>query len=69
MKPRYRQQPRHADKMTADYNRTQAFMKIATAPLHTLTAAMVESIARTHRIPVAELQERLGERRQREGVQ
>ena len=45
MKPR----PRHAPKqMTREYNETVAFMKIDTAPIHTLTDAMVASIARSH---------------------
>lgn len=40
---------RHAPaRMTADYNETQAFSKVTIAPLHTLTPAMLESIARTH---------------------
>lgn len=59
--------PRHAPTaMTRSYNVTQAMMKIATAPLSTLTPAMVESIARTHRVPVDELQQRLAERHARE---
>lgn len=45
MKPR----PRHAPKqMTREYSETQAFMKVTIAPLHTLTPAMLESIARSH---------------------
>ena len=45
MKPR----PRHAPKqMTREYSETQAFMKVTIAPLHTLTDAMLESIARSH---------------------
>lgn len=35
-------------RMTREYNETVAFMKIDTAPIHTLTDAMVESIARSH---------------------
>lgn len=62
--------------MTAQANRIAALSKIATAPLHTLTDAMVESIARTHkdRRPgsfeklLAELDGKLMERRAREGV-
>lgn len=62
-----RPSPRHAPaKMTRAYNAKQAVMKITTAPLHTLTDAMVESIARTHRYPLDDLRARLAERRERE---
>jgi hypothetical protein len=63
----FARQPKHAPaKMTRAYNETQAFMKIATAPLHALTSAMVESIARTHRVSVDQLKLRVDERRARE---
>ena len=35
-------------RMTREYNETIAFTKIDTAPIHTLTDAMVASIARSH---------------------
>lgn len=61
--------------MTAQANRIAALSKIATAPLHTLTDAMVESIAGSHARKgspqfaklLAELDARLMERRAREG--
>lgn len=34
--------------MTRQHNRVAAFMKVRTAPLHTLTPAMIESIAGSH---------------------
>lgn len=37
-----------AQQMTREYNRTQAFSAIDTAPISHLTDAMVESIARSH---------------------
>lgn len=62
-----RQKPRHApDKMTVAYNRTQAFMKISIAPLDKLDERMIDSIARTHKVPVEDLKQRLDERRRRE---
>lgn len=64
MKPR-RQHSAPAQ-MTRQYNVTQAFSKIAMAPLHTLTPAMLESISRTHRVPLVDLQRQLAERKQRE---
>ena len=73
MKPRARHAPQA---MTSEYNQTQAFMKVTTAPLHTLTPAMLESIARTHcgrregafgRM-LGELQARVDARREREGL-
>lgn len=61
--------PRHAPtKMTRSYNQTIAFSKVATAPLDKLSDAMIESIARTHKVPVAELQQQLAERRVREAA-
>lgn len=64
MKPR---RTSHAPtQMSRAHNTTQAMMKIATAPLSSLTDSMVASIARTHRVPVEELQRRLDERRRRE---
>lgn len=45
MKPRQKHAPKQ---MTREYSETQAFMKVTIAPLHTLTEAMLESIARTH---------------------
>lgn len=56
------------DRMSRAYNETQAVMKIATAPLASLTDSMVESIARTHRVSEAVLRARLAERRQREAA-
>ena len=68
---------RHAPKqMTREYSETQAFMKVTIAPLHTLTEAMLESIARTHcgrregaygRM-LADLTRRVAERRERESA-
>ena len=45
-----------------------AFSKIATAPLHALTPAIVESIARSHGVAPDLLRARLDERRVREGL-
>lgn len=55
------------DRMTVAYNRTTALSKVDMAPIDKLDTAMLESIARTHRVPVAELRQRLEERRVREG--
>lgn len=58
--------PRHAPaKMTRAYNVATAYMKIDTAPLDKLDASMIESIARTHRVPVETLAARLAERKAR----
>jgi len=69
-----RQIPQRSE-MTAQANRIAALSKIATAPLHALTDAMVESIAGSHARKgspqfaklLAELDARLMERRAREG--
>ena len=63
------------DQMTATANRIAALSKIATAPLHTLTDTMIESIARSHKGNrpggyeklLAELDGHLMERKAREG--
>lgn len=49
----------------AAYNRTQAFAKIAIAPLDKLDDRMLDSIARSHKVPVAELQSLLADRKAR----
>lgn len=66
--------PKHAaQQMTREYNRTMALSKIDTAPLATLTDAMVISIANSHSSMrerpkmLAELQARIAARRAREG--
>ena len=56
-----------AQQMTREYNRTQAFAKIAMAPLDKLDDRMLESIARTHKVPVDTLRAQLADRRAREG--
>ncbi len=67
MNARSRFAPRHApDKMTGDYNRTVALSKVDMAPLDRLTDTMLDSIARSHKVPVDVLRQRLNERRQRE---
>ena len=65
---------RHASpQMSMQYNRTMAFSKVTTAPLHTLTDMMVQSIANSHSSMrdrpklLAELQARVADRRAREG--
>jgi hypothetical protein len=47
-------------------NAVTAFNKITIAPLHTLTPAMVDSIARSHGVKPELLHARLAERRERE---
>ena len=60
------------DEMTAKANRIAAFTKVSTAPLHTLTEAMIDSIVRSHatertRTKLAmELRATLGARKARE---
>jgi hypothetical protein len=53
--------------MTKRDNAITAFTKIATAPLHALTPAMVDSIARSHGVAPDLLHARLAERQEREG--
>lgn len=67
--------PKHAaQQMTRDYNQTMAFSKVTTAPLHTLTDMMVQSIANSHSSMrdrpklLAELQARVADRRAREAA-
>ena len=68
--------PRHsAPKMTREYNTVGAFMKVTTAPLHTLTPAKLDSIAASHAkrdTPafhklLAEVEAMIAARREREG--
>lgn len=66
---------RHAPtQMTRAHNVTTAFMKVTTAPLHTLTDTMLESIARSHANErdrpalLTELRARLAVRKEREGA-
>lgn len=66
---------RHAPaKMTRAYNVTMAFTKVTTAPLHTLTDAMLESIANSHAAGrdrpalLRELHARLANRKAREAA-
>lgn len=70
-----RRVPRHAPaQMTRAHNTTAAFMKVTTAPLHTLTDAMLESIARSHASErdrpalLTELRARLAMRKSLEGM-
>jgi hypothetical protein len=58
---------RHAPaKMTREHNRVMAFSKVDVCPLDKLTRVLVESIARTHKVPIGELEQRIGARRARE---
>lgn len=52
--------------MTKAYNFIMALSMIDTARLESLDARMVESIARTHRVPLDKLQARLAQRIARE---
>lgn len=62
-----RNRNRHApDKMTKAHNFITALSKIDTARLESLDDRMVESIARTHRVPLDKLQARLAQRIARE---
>ena len=64
-----RNRNRHApDKMTRSYNLTMALSKIDIAPIDKLDDRMLASIADTHRVPLAELQQRLELRKAREAL-
>lgn len=63
MKPRTRHAP---DKMSRTYNLTMAYSKVDMAPIDKLDERMLVSIANTHKVPLAELQERLDQRKARE---
>lgn len=63
-----RSAPHAPERMTRAYNRTIAFSKIDIAPLDKLDARMIESISRSHKVPVEQLQARLEARRQREAA-
>lgn len=70
-----RRQPHHSPaKMTRALNVTAAFSKVTTAPLATLTDAMLESICNSHAAPrdrpalLRELHARLAARKRREGI-
>lgn len=72
--PRRRIQQHAPAQMTRAHNTTAAYMKVTTAPLHTLTDAMLISIANSHATErdrphlLRELHARLAERKRREGV-
>lgn len=59
---RRRQQHHAPDKMTRSYNLTMALSKIDMAPIEKLDDRMLDSIARTHNVPVDRLKLRLAER-------
>lgn len=64
-----RRRQHHApDKMTRSYNLTMALSKIDMAPIDKLNERMLTSIADTHRVPLAELQQRLELRKAREAL-
>lgn len=72
MKPNARY-PRNRENVTQRDNAIAAFAKVTTAPLHTLTPAMLESIANSHapagpkRVKLLErLQAAIAGRRERE---
>lgn len=65
---RAQRKPQHApDKMTRAYNRTMALSKIDSGDLRKLDERLLESIARTHAVPIEDLRARLAERLAREG--
>lgn len=57
-----------AKKASRAYNVTEALAKIDTAPIDKLDERMLDSIARTHRVPVERLKLRLHERIAREAA-
>lgn len=62
-----RRRQHHApDRMTRTHNRVMALSKIDMAPIDKLDERMLVSIANTHKVPLAELQERLDQRKARE---
>lgn len=64
-----RRKTQHApQQMSREYNRTQAFAKIAMAPLDKIDDRMLDSIARTHKVPVETLRAQLAERKAREAA-